>query len=91
MSVDMSKHFSTSALIKFTLPTIAMMIFTSCYTIKHLEITHISQEASGLYHILHGGACCLQNCCHIFAGLLRLLCDSVSRNFSCRWNNRYLA
>ncbi len=33
MSVDMSKHFSTSALIKFTLPTIAMMIFTSCYTI----------------------------------------------------------
>jgi len=28
MSVDMSKHFSTSALIKFTLPTIAMMIFT---------------------------------------------------------------
>ena len=33
MSVDMSKHFSTSALIRFTLPTIAMMIFTSCYTI----------------------------------------------------------
>ncbi|MDE8702036.1 MATE family efflux transporter [Adlercreutzia equolifaciens] len=33
MSVDMSKHFSTSALIKFTLPTMAMMIFTSCYTI----------------------------------------------------------
>ncbi|WP_302962100.1 MATE family efflux transporter [uncultured Adlercreutzia sp.] len=33
MPVDMSKHFSTSALIKFTLPTIAMMIFTSCYTI----------------------------------------------------------
>ena len=33
MSVDMSKHFSTSALIKFTLPTIAMSIFTSCYTI----------------------------------------------------------
>lgn len=33
MSVDMSKHFSTSTLIRFTLPTIAMMIFTSCYTI----------------------------------------------------------
>ncbi|MEC4295389.1 MATE family efflux transporter [Adlercreutzia shanghongiae] len=33
MSVDMSKHFSTSALLRFTLPTIAMMIFTSCYTI----------------------------------------------------------
>lgn len=33
MSVDMSKHFTTSALIKFTLPTMAMMIFTSCYTI----------------------------------------------------------
>lgn len=33
MSVDMSKHFSTSALVRFTLPTIAMMIFTSCYTI----------------------------------------------------------
>lgn len=33
MSIDMSKHFSTSALIKFTLPTMAMMIFTSCYTI----------------------------------------------------------
>lgn len=33
MSLDMSKHFSTSALIKFTLPTIAMMIFSSCYTI----------------------------------------------------------
>ncbi|MEC4176757.1 MATE family efflux transporter [Adlercreutzia sp. R21] len=33
MPVDMSKHFSTSALLRFTLPTIAMMIFTSCYTI----------------------------------------------------------
>lgn len=33
MTVDMSKHFSTVALIRFTLPTIAMMIFTSCYTI----------------------------------------------------------
>ncbi|MCI8425383.1 MAG: MATE family efflux transporter [Adlercreutzia sp.] len=33
MSVDTSKHFTTSALIKFTLPTMAMMIFTSCYTI----------------------------------------------------------
>ena len=31
MSVDMSKHFSTSALIRFTLPTIAMMIFTAIY------------------------------------------------------------
>ena len=33
MSVDMSKHFSTTALIRFTLPTMAMMVFTSCYTI----------------------------------------------------------
>lgn len=33
MSVDMSQHFSTSKLIRFTLPTIAMMIFSSCYSI----------------------------------------------------------
>lgn len=33
MSVDMSQHFSISALIRFTLPTVAMMIFASCYTI----------------------------------------------------------
>ena len=33
MSVDMSKHFSTSALIRFTLPTIAMMIFISIYSV----------------------------------------------------------
>lgn len=31
--VDMSKHFSISALLRFTAPTIAMMIFTSLYGI----------------------------------------------------------
>ena len=33
MSVDMSQHFTISKLIRFTLPTIAMMIFSSCYSI----------------------------------------------------------
>lgn len=33
MTQEMSKHFTTTALLRFTLPTIAMMIFTSCYTI----------------------------------------------------------
>lgn len=32
-TVDMSKHFSISALLRFTAPTIAMMIFTSLYGI----------------------------------------------------------
>ena len=32
-TVDMSQHFSTSKLIRFTLPTVCMMIFTSLYTI----------------------------------------------------------
>ena len=31
--MDMSKHFSTSALLRFTAPTIAMMVFTSLYGI----------------------------------------------------------
>lgn len=33
MQVDMSKHFSVGQLIKFSLPSVAMMIFTSIYTI----------------------------------------------------------
>lgn len=33
MPVDMSKHFSTSALLRYTLPTMLMMVFTSLYTI----------------------------------------------------------
>lgn len=33
MAQDISKHFSISALIRFTLPTIFMMIFTSIYTV----------------------------------------------------------
>ncbi len=32
-AVDMSRHFSTSALLRFTAPTIAMMVFTSLYGI----------------------------------------------------------
>ena len=31
MKIQLSDHFSYSKLIKFTLPTIAMMIFTSIY------------------------------------------------------------
>lgn len=33
MAFDLSQHMSTSKLIRFTLPTIFMMIFTSLYTI----------------------------------------------------------
>ena len=33
MALDMSQHFSTGRLIRFTLPSIAMMIFTSVYTV----------------------------------------------------------
>lgn len=33
MTQDMDRHFSISALLKFTLPTICMMIFTSAYEI----------------------------------------------------------
>lgn len=33
MTVDMSRHFSAGALLRFTAPTIAMMVFTSLYTI----------------------------------------------------------
>lgn len=32
-TADISQHFSTSKLIRFTLPTVCMMIFTSLYTI----------------------------------------------------------
>ena len=33
MAIDMSEHFSVGRLIRFTLPSIAMMIFTSVYTV----------------------------------------------------------
>lgn len=33
MPVNMSEHFSTSALLRYTLPTMLMMVFTSLYTI----------------------------------------------------------
>lgn len=33
MSIDMSKHFSTRALLRYTFPTMLMMVFTSLYTI----------------------------------------------------------
>ncbi|MCI8367319.1 MAG: MATE family efflux transporter [Eggerthellaceae bacterium] len=33
MAQDMNRHFSLSALLKFTFPTICMMIFTSLYTV----------------------------------------------------------
>lgn len=33
MTQDMNRHFSLSALLKFTFPTICMMIFTSLYTV----------------------------------------------------------
>lgn len=33
MAFDLSQHMSMSKLIRFTLPTIFMMIFTSLYTI----------------------------------------------------------
>ena len=32
-SVDMSKHFNTAALLRYTAPSMVMMVFTSIYTI----------------------------------------------------------
>ena len=33
MTQDMNRHFSMSALLKYTFPTICMMIFTSLYEV----------------------------------------------------------
>lgn len=43
MAFDLSQHMSMSKLIRFTLPTIFMMIFTSLYTIVDGILSRTSQ------------------------------------------------